>query len=72
LISGGIAAAVGLALQLVPGPSLSPLLRLLLDCTILLGIYALVLLYVLGQRAFYFGLLRTILNAPERRGRGTG
>jgi PST family polysaccharide transporter len=72
LISGGIAAAVGLALQLVPRPSLSPLLRLLLDCTILLGIYALVLLYVLGQRAFYFGLLRTILNAPERRGRGTG
>jgi PST family polysaccharide transporter len=62
LISGGIAAAVGLALQSLPGTSLSPLVRLVIDSTILLGIYAVVLLFVLGQKAFYFGLLRTILT----------
>jgi Mg2+/citrate symporter len=33
-----------------------------IDSTILLGIYAVVLLFVLGQKAFYFGLLRTILT----------
>jgi O-antigen/teichoic acid export membrane protein len=62
LISGAITVPVGLGLQLVPEPSHSPLLRLLIDSTVLLGLYAVVLLYVLRQKAFYFGLLRTIFN----------
>ena len=62
LISGAIAVPVGLGLQLLPEASLSPFLRLLIDSTILLGLYAVVLLYVLGQKAFYFGLLQTIFK----------
>lgn len=62
LIAGAIAVPIGLALQLLPGPSLSPFLRLLIDCAILLGVYAMVLLYVLGQKEFYLGLLRAIFK----------
>ena len=62
LISGAIAVAAGLALQLLPGAPLSPLLRLLIDGTVLFGIYAVVLLYLLRQKAFYFGLLRTMFR----------
>jgi O-antigen/teichoic acid export membrane protein len=68
LISGAIAVPIGLALLQLPGTSLSPLLRLLMNCTVLLGVYALLLLYVLRQKAFYFGLLRTLFkrqNAAE-------
>ena len=62
LISGAIAVPVGLVLQSLPAPSLSPLIRLSLDSAILLGTYAVTLLYVLRQKAFYFGLLRTIFK----------
>ena len=62
LIAGAIAVPAGLGLQFLPGPSLAPFLRLLIECTILLGIYAVVLLYVLGQKEFYLGLLRTIFK----------
>lgn len=62
LISGALAVLTGIALQLLPGPALSPLPRLLIDSTVLLGVYAVVLLYVLRQKSFYFGLLRTVLK----------
>lgn len=65
LISGAIAALAGFGLPLLPGASLSPFLRLLIDGAILLGIYAVVLLYVLGQKEFYLGLLRTIFKRPN-------
>lgn len=68
MISGVIAVAVGIALQLLPERSLSPLLRLVTNSTILLGIYAIVLLYALRQKAFYFELLQMIF---KRRGGGT-
>ena len=66
LIAGAIAVPVGLALQLFPGPSLSPLLRLVIDSTVVLGTYAVVLLYVLRQKTFYFGLLWTIFRRQNQ------
>lgn len=62
VISGAITAVVGLGLQLLPEPALPPLLRLLIGSTVLLGLYAVVLLYLLRQKVFYFGLLRTIFK----------
>jgi O-antigen/teichoic acid export membrane protein len=62
LAAGAVAVAAGLALRAAPESSLSPLLRLVVNSAALLALYAVVLLYVLGQKAFYFGLLRTILK----------
>jgi len=65
LIAGATAVPAGLALQLLPQHALAPLPRLVLDSTVLFGVYAVVLLYVLRQKTFYFGLLRTILRSPN-------
>lgn len=59
LISGAIALSVGVVLQLFGESSLSPLLRLLINSAIVLGTYAVVLLYVLRQKSLYFDLVRT-------------
>lgn len=52
-----VAAALAFGAQSFYGNMLSPLLRLLLGTTVLLGAYLVMLLYVMGQKAFYLDLL---------------
>jgi PST family polysaccharide transporter len=55
-----VGAFVAFLVVLQVGPALSPLFRLVVGCGILFGIYALMLLYVMGQKAFYIDLIRGI------------
>ncbi|OAI47836.1 hypothetical protein AYO43_03975 [Nitrospira sp. SCGC AG-212-E16] len=57
-LSAIVAAAVAFVAQFLYGQSLSPIPRLLLGGGILLLSYIWMLLYVMGQKAFYFDLLR--------------
>jgi len=58
LLSGCAAAAFAFGVQLLCGQWLSPLPRFVLGVTVLLGAYLWILMYVMGQKAFYLGLLR--------------
>lgn len=58
LFSGIVAAALALGVQLTYGHLLSPLPRLALGSVVLLGAYLGMLLYVMGQKAFYVDLIR--------------
>ena len=44
------------------GQNLPPLLRLLIGCGILFAIYAVMLLYVMGQKVFYTELIRGLAS----------
>jgi len=67
LISGIVAAAGAFGAQFVFGPSLSPLPRLVLGMSVLLVVYALMLLYVMGQKAVYLSLIQGFKKrAPVR------
>lgn len=57
-LSAIVAAAVAFTAQFFYGQSLSPLPRLLLGGGILLIVYLWMLLYVMGQKAFYLDLLQ--------------
>jgi PST family polysaccharide transporter len=56
--SGIVAAVFAFAAQLLYGSFLSPLPRLLVGTTVLLGAYVFMLLYVMRQKEFYFQLIR--------------
>ncbi len=58
LLSGIVATVLAFGALSLCGSSLSPLARLGLGGTVLLGAYAGMLLYVMGQKTFYFDLLR--------------
>lgn len=60
VISACVAAAIAYSVQSVYGQALSPLLRLVASCGILFGLYALMLLYVMGQKSFYVDLVRNL------------
>ena len=60
LISTVAAAAFALAVHQGFGPSLPLVPRLALGCGILFGTYVWMLLYVMGQKAFYLDLLREL------------
>jgi PST family polysaccharide transporter len=62
LISGAVAFVIGLALQLLPQSALAPLPRLIINSAVVFGVYTLVLLYVLKEKALYLGVLRAILR----------
>jgi PST family polysaccharide transporter len=66
-LSAIVAAAVAFVAQLLYGQSLSPIPRLLLGGGILLLSYLWMLLYVMGQKAFYFDLLRGLTKRPSVR-----
>lgn len=61
-LSGIMAATVAFAVQLYCGQSLSAFTRLVLEGSILLIVYGLILLYVMGQKAFYLDLLQGLRN----------
>jgi O-antigen/teichoic acid export membrane protein len=58
LLSGVVAAAFAFGVQLLYGHLLPPLPRLVVGVTVLLGVYLGMLMYVMGQKAFYLDLLR--------------
>jgi O-antigen/teichoic acid export membrane protein len=62
VISATVAAGVAYAVQFQYGQTLSPLARLIISCGVLFGIYAVMLLYVMGQKAFYIDLVRNLAN----------
>jgi O-antigen/teichoic acid export membrane protein len=65
LISAIVAAPVAYCVQRCCHSS-PQLMRLLLESAVLGGVYAIMLLYVMGQKAFYFGLIRALLTRqPE-------
>jgi O-antigen/teichoic acid export membrane protein len=60
LLSGFAAAAFAFGVQLLYSQLLSPLPRLVLGVTVLLGVYLGILMYVMGQKAFYLSLLQRV------------
>jgi len=62
LFSGLVAAGVAFGVRLCCGQSLTILLRLALEGTVLLGAYVAMLLYVMGQKSFYVDLLRQMIG----------
>lgn len=58
VISAGVAAAMAFGVQFQYGRALPPLARLVSGCGILFGVYGVMLLYVMGQKAFYVDLIR--------------
>jgi len=60
LVTGGVAALLAYGVHSVYGRNLSPVLRLTLDCTVMLVVYLGMLLFATGQRAFYMELLRSL------------
>jgi len=69
LVSGIVAAAFALGMQLMYGQSLAPMLRLMVGVIVLVGVYLLTLLYVMGQRELYMDLVRGLrkpLSIPEK------
>lgn len=62
LVSVIVAATLAYLIQLHYGQSLSSLLRLVMSCSILFAVYTLMLLYVMGQKAFYIDLVRNLVN----------
>jgi O-antigen/teichoic acid export membrane protein len=64
LLSGIVAAGFAAAVQFLFVQSLVPILRLLLEGTTLLGVYLGMLLYVMGQKAFYMDVLRSLKRPP--------
>lgn len=59
-ISAAVAAPLAYAVQRWCGHSLPPILRLVLESAALGCAYAIVLLYAMGQKAFYFDVIRAL------------
>jgi O-antigen/teichoic acid export membrane protein len=73
LLAGCAAEVVAFGVQLLYGQWLSPLPRLVVGVTILFGVYLGMLMYVMGQKEFYLGLLRGMRNrAPVEEGAVVG
>jgi O-antigen/teichoic acid export membrane protein len=58
LLSGAVASILPLILEAIYGQQTSPLFRLIVGVTLFLGVYILMLLYVMGQKAFYVNLIQ--------------
>lgn len=70
MASGALAAVTGLAFQLLFGSALSPFARLVAGGGLVAGVHVWVLLYVMGQKAFYLdllGVLRRGASAAQAR-----
>ena len=69
LLAGFAAAVLAFGVQLLYGASLSPLPRLVLGVTVLLGAYFGILMYIMGQKALYLDILRGMRShAPVEEG----
>jgi O-antigen/teichoic acid export membrane protein len=65
LVASIVAAAIALGMRLWCGHLLSPLPRLLLEASVLLLAYFGILLYVMGEKAFYWSLLKGLRGSPS-------
>jgi O-antigen/teichoic acid export membrane protein len=63
LVSSVVAGIVAVAVRSTLG-QLPPLPRLILECTVLLVVFAGMLLFAMGQKALYLGLLRGSQSSP--------
>ena len=70
LVSGVVASILPIALQLFGGQLLSPVPRLILGSSIFLATYLCMLLYAMGQKAFYLDIVREMRKraAPKEKG----
>jgi O-antigen/teichoic acid export membrane protein len=66
LASGVVAGALAFAGQVAYGQMFSPFPRLILESTVLLGVFALVLLFVAGQKTIYLDLLRSLTRGKPQ------
>lgn len=64
-VSAIVAALFAYGAQVAYGKLLSPLPRLVLGSVVLFSTYAVILIYVMGQKAFYFDLIRGLKKPPE-------
>jgi PST family polysaccharide transporter len=64
LLSGIVATVIASGVQFSYGSSFSPLTRLALGGAVLLGAYLGMLLYVMGQKAFYLDLFQGLRRRP--------
>jgi O-antigen/teichoic acid export membrane protein len=62
VLSAVVGAVLAFGAQLQYGRLSSPLFRLVSGCGILLGVYVLMLLYVMRQKAFYLDLIRGLTS----------
>lgn len=65
LLSASVAAALALGVQFYFGAPHSPFMRLLLEGGIMVVGYSVTLLFVLGQKDFYFELLRAVVSSSK-------
>ena len=70
LLAGLLTAAVCIGLKMSGVLPAQPLLRLLVGGVVLVGVYLLILLYVMRQRDFYAGLLKAVFVKPAPAGSG--
>ena len=61
-----IAAVLAFVVQMACGQFLSPLLRLVLECTVLFVTFFGILLFVTGQKALYLDLIRGLRRPPAK------
>jgi PST family polysaccharide transporter len=71
LASSIVAGAVAFGVRLVIGQLLPPLPRLVLESTVLMAVFAAMLLFVMGQKSLFLDLLRASKRAPAVVQRGT-
>lgn len=69
LLSGIAAAVLPIALQVFCGSLLAPLPRLLIGGTLFVSGYLGMLLYVMGEKAFYLGLFQGLSKRPSLEGK---
>jgi PST family polysaccharide transporter len=65
LLAGTVAAGSAFGLQLLYGPLLPPLLRLVLGVAIVSSVYLWVLMYVLGQKPLYLSIIRGLFGSSS-------
>lgn len=69
LASSIVGAALAFGAQLLVGHLLPPLFRFMLEIVVLYGAYLVTLLYVMGEKAFYRDLIRTLRASPASKER---
>ena len=66
-VAGGVAALCALGFLILIDSRLSALPTLALGCTIFMGVYLYVLLFVLKQSEFFLDIVRTLRGRPEEK-----